>query len=75
MSYTTFNFNKLCFYAFFIFLLSACVPYENVVYLQEEAAKTYEIKPPTEDYKIQKSDLLMIDLKTLETSSSCGIRS
>lgn len=61
------NLNYWCVLAFL--MLSSCIQYKNIPYLQEETASEYEINPPKEEYKVRKGDLLHIDLKTFETST------
>ena len=61
-----FTFLLLC----LVVVINSCVPYDQIVYLQEEEAGTYDLakKPPV--YKVRKSDLLQIDLKSLDINTT-----
>jgi polysaccharide export outer membrane protein len=49
--------------------MSSCVPYKNVVLLQETDEGTYQSNYIAEEYRVKKNDLLQIGLKTFETNT------
>lgn len=53
-----------------IIVLNSCVPYDQVVYLQEDEAGLYDMARQPPVYKVRKSDLLQIDLKSLDVNTS-----
>ncbi len=54
-------FMKTVYLLIILFLFNACVPYKDIVYLQGEIENG---KTSSEDYKIQKNDILYIDIKS-----------
>jgi polysaccharide biosynthesis/export protein len=56
---------------FFLTLIwmSSCVPYKNVVLLQEIDEGSYQSNYIAEVYKVKRNDLLQIELKTFETNT------
>lgn len=52
------------------FSLSSCISYEQSLLLQEPQEGSYDVTPPSGAYKVRSTDLLNINIKSFETSST-----